>query len=195
MEENPKTRSKEEIINDLDLLRKVVKSHLNLNSSDYGLCPFHEEKTPSFHIYKARSGKARYHCFGCEANGDAINFVSIIEGLSFKSALEKLGGVFLLSSTPEHPSGVSSSCEQGCQKYINLREDYDFVSQENKLFRLYLNLGEKDPGSVGWTVARASLEKWFTTEAEALAYSLGLRDAQGESIVLGDITIWSGKTR
>ncbi len=53
------------------------------------LCPFHEEKTPSFII----NPKARlYHCFGCNAAGDVIGFVSKMEGIGFREAVEKLQG-------------------------------------------------------------------------------------------------------
>jgi hypothetical protein len=52
-----------------------------------GLCPFHNEKTPSF---IANDDKAFYHCFGCGAHGDIITFVMETEGLSFPDAVEKL---------------------------------------------------------------------------------------------------------
>jgi len=52
-----------------------------------GLCPFHNEKTPSFFV---NDDKAFYHCFGCGAHGDAISFVINTEGLSFPEAVEKL---------------------------------------------------------------------------------------------------------
>ncbi len=50
-------------------------------------CPFHEEKTPSFTIYE----DDHYHCFGCGAHGDAIDFLRRIEGLSFAEAKERAG--------------------------------------------------------------------------------------------------------
>ena len=52
-----------------------------------GLCPFHNEKTPSFHVVE---DKDFYHCFGCGANGNAISFVMEMEGLSFPEAVESL---------------------------------------------------------------------------------------------------------
>ena len=52
-----------------------------------GLCPFHQEKTPSFHVV---ADKGFYHCFGCGAHGDAISFVMETEGVSFGEALELL---------------------------------------------------------------------------------------------------------
>src|ERR1700683_3535793 len=52
-----------------------------------GLCPFHNEKTPSFSIY---ADHQFYKCFGCDARGDVFNFVMTIEGLTFWEALKKL---------------------------------------------------------------------------------------------------------
>ena len=52
-----------------------------------GLCPFHDEKTPSFHVTPARG---MYYCFGCNQGGDVIRFVEKVENLSFTEALERL---------------------------------------------------------------------------------------------------------
>lgn len=52
-----------------------------------GLCPFHKEKTPSFHVNAERGF---YHCFGCHASGDAIKFVQETEGLDFVEAVRSL---------------------------------------------------------------------------------------------------------
>src|SRR6478672_8067843 len=62
---------------------KLTRAGRNLK----GLCPFHSEKSPSFVVYPQNGS---YHCFGCGANGDALNFVMSTEGLDFGGALEKL---------------------------------------------------------------------------------------------------------
>ena len=49
-----------------------------------GLCPFHHEKTPSFHV---EPQKGLYYCFGCKAGGDVFDFVMKMEGLTFREAL------------------------------------------------------------------------------------------------------------
>ena len=54
-----------------------------------GRCPFHDEKTPSFHVNDA---KAFYHCFGCGAHGDAIGWMIDQRGLSFIDAVKELAG-------------------------------------------------------------------------------------------------------
>ena len=66
-----------------------------------GLCPFHNEKSPSFTV---NDDKAFYHCFGCGAHGDVINFVLETEGLSFPETVERLSsqaGLQIPEYTPE----------------------------------------------------------------------------------------------
>jgi len=54
-----------------------------------GLCPFHTEKTPSFHV---RPERQMYYCFGCQKGGDAFSFLMEHDGVSFMEALRMLGG-------------------------------------------------------------------------------------------------------
>jgi DNA primase len=66
-----------------------------------GLCPFHQEKTPSFYVVE---DKSFFHCFGCGAHGDAIGFVMRADNLDFLEAVEKLAGQVGLTvpqATPE----------------------------------------------------------------------------------------------
>ncbi len=65
-----------------------------------GLCPFHEEKSPSFHVTPARG---YYYCFGCAEGGDVINFVQKIDHLTFAEAVERLAA----------KSGVQLRYEEG----------------------------------------------------------------------------------
>ena len=53
----------------------------------WACCPFHSEKSPSFH---ADDRKGRYHCFGCKASGDIFTFLVEKEGASFPEAVERL---------------------------------------------------------------------------------------------------------
>ncbi len=55
-----------------------------------GLCPFHNEKTPSFYVVE---DKGFFHCFGCGAHGDAIGFVMRSENLDFIEAIERIAGI------------------------------------------------------------------------------------------------------
>lgn len=52
-----------------------------------GCCPFHQEKSPSFHVYR---DKAYYHCFGCQANGNALKFLMELENRNFIDVLKDL---------------------------------------------------------------------------------------------------------
>ncbi len=71
---------------------EIVGQHLNLkrSGSNYkALCPFHQEKTPSFMV---NPGKQIFHCFGCDTGGDVIRFIMLHEGLPFTDAVRKLAG-------------------------------------------------------------------------------------------------------
>ncbi len=74
---------------------EVVSAHVTLRNagggSMKGLCPFHDEKSPSFHVTPARGF---FHCFGCQEGGDVISFVQKIEGVGFTEAVERLAGQF-----------------------------------------------------------------------------------------------------
>jgi DNA primase len=74
--------------------------------SYFGLCPFHQERTPSFHV---RPDEKHFYCFGCQASGDAFDFVMETEGLDFKGALEALAGRFgvQLQTEAEDPAAAS----------------------------------------------------------------------------------------
>ena len=66
---------------------EVISSYVDLKraSQNYiGLCPFHNEKTPSFNV---NADKQFFHCFGCKESGDVISFISKLENLDFKDAL------------------------------------------------------------------------------------------------------------
>ena len=72
---------------------EVVGEYLQLKNAGggslKGLCPFHDEKTPSFNVTPARG---LFYCFSCAQGGDVIKFVQKIDGLSFVEAIERLAG-------------------------------------------------------------------------------------------------------
>src|ERR1041384_4895032 len=77
----------------IDLI-EVLSPHMKLQragASYKGLCPFHDEKTPSFMIQK---GDSHYHCFGCGAHGDAIQFLMTHLKITFIDAVENLAQRF-----------------------------------------------------------------------------------------------------
>ncbi len=68
----------------------VISSYVNLKRSGHdavGLCPFHSEKTPSFHVYNDTQS---FYCFGCGAGGDVITFIKRIENLEYIEAVKLL---------------------------------------------------------------------------------------------------------
>ena len=72
----------------------VIGNYVELKkagSNFKGLCPFHDEKSPSFSVSPS---KQFYHCFGCQASGDAIKFVMEYEKLTYPEAIEKLASQF-----------------------------------------------------------------------------------------------------
>ena len=91
-------RAKEEVLQRTDIL-DLISEYVTLKKAgrNYkGLCPFHNEKTPSFHVNK---DKQMFYCFGCHAGGDAFSFLMKKEGLTFPEALEHLArrcGIALL---------------------------------------------------------------------------------------------------
>ena len=84
-------------------LAEVVGRRVNLQKRgrEYtGLCPFHKEKTPSFHVVEE---KGFYHCFGCGAHGDVIGFSMQMQNLGFREAVEELARVAGLEVPRETP--------------------------------------------------------------------------------------------
>jgi len=71
----------------------VISEHVTLRPAGggnvKGLCPFHDEKSPSFNVSPARGV---YYCFGCGAGGDALKFVMDLDHLTFAEAVERLAG-------------------------------------------------------------------------------------------------------
>jgi len=79
------------LVKERSSIEDVVREHVTLRpagpGSMKGLCPFHDEKTPSFNI---RPVVGAWHCFGCGEGGDVISFVQKVEHLSFTEAVERL---------------------------------------------------------------------------------------------------------
>lgn len=83
-----------EIIGETVVLKSAGGSRLK------GLCPFHNEKTPSFHVNRERGF---FYCFGCQARGDVFDFVMQTEGLGFYDALRRLGSRVGIEVEPQAP--------------------------------------------------------------------------------------------
>ena len=84
-----------EVVGEVVALKNAGKGRLK------GLCPFHGEKTPSFHVMQDRGF---FYCFGCQAKGDVFDFVMRTQGVEFGEALQVLGqraGIEVTPSTPK----------------------------------------------------------------------------------------------
>ena len=97
-------------------LRKAGKNH-------QALCPFHEEKTPSFSVSQ---DKQFYHCFGCGAGGTVITFIMEFNGLGFVEAIEDLAGRY----------GLEIPREAGYQPESHHHDElYDLLEQAAQFYR------------------------------------------------------------
>ena len=73
----------------VDIVR-VISEYVRLRKAGanyVGLCPFHSENTPSFHVHQAQQF---YHCFGCNAGGDVFKFIQSVERITFPESLKFL---------------------------------------------------------------------------------------------------------
>ncbi len=131
----------------LELLRQridlveVLSSHIELKKTGAfykALCPFHDEKTASFGVQK---GDSHYHCFGCGAHGDAIQFLISFLRMSFAEAVETLAEKFHVHlehveqvDAPKGPSKIllREVLETACQFYhfflLNTEEGHQALS-------------------------------------------------------------------
>jgi DNA primase len=98
----------------------VVSEHvpsLKLRGRSYtGLCPFHKEKSPSFHVNRERG---LYHCFGCKESGGVFDFVMRMEGATFPEAIRSLAERFGVT-VEEDKGGANTGQEEGKRRQ---RED------------------------------------------------------------------------
>lgn len=89
-------------------IREIVEGYVTLKSAGIGsfkgLCPFHDERSPSFHV---RPQMGTYHCFGCGESGDVISFVMQMDHTSFTETVEKLAARISYELHYEQGSGIS----------------------------------------------------------------------------------------
>ena len=88
-----------------------------------GLCPFHGEKTPSFHVNRE---KGFFHCFGCSVGGDVIKFVELHEKVGFTEAVRMLAGRFGLAipETTEDRGGVNTADREALLRVHELAQQW-----------------------------------------------------------------------
>ncbi|MYW16085.1 DNA primase, partial [Streptomyces sp. SID2955] len=105
----------------------VVSEYLQLRSAGggnlKGLCPFHDEKSPSFQVSPS---KGLFHCFGCQEGGDTITFVMKVDHLSFSEAVERLAAQAGITLRYEE-GGYNPSHQRG--ERIRLVEAHKIAAQ------------------------------------------------------------------
>lgn len=114
-------------------LKSVVEEYVTLRTAGVGsfkgLCPFHDERTPSFHI---RPAVGTYHCFGCEASGDVFAFLMGLEHTSFVETVEQLAAKAGISLEYEEGEGPERRQEIGQrQRLLEANKIADEYFQKN----------------------------------------------------------------
>ena len=151
-------RSRISIVEEISVhvsLRKTGRNHV-------GLCPFHDEKTPSFSVNEER---AFFHCFGCGAGGDVFTFLRRIEGLDFPSVVRRLAakaGVSL-PQAPEDPRA----------------REHERLYKLNEVARAYFRRCLLGPAG---TVARHYVTERGIAADVAERYALGYAPARGNGL-------------
>ncbi len=107
-----------------------------------GLCPFHDERTPSFSV---NSHEKVFYCFGCEAGGDVFRFIQEKEGLDFNESVEQLADRYGVEIEYEEADPESAKRRETRDRILALLEQtaefyskYLWESDEGKLPRGYL---------------------------------------------------------
>jgi DNA primase len=148
-----KNESKDRVRDAVDFL-ELVSARTELRRAGparyEGLCPFHDERTPSFGIDPAQKV---YYCFGCQASGDVFTFVQETEGVDFKGALELLAERYGVELEREEEDPREAERRKRRERLLELLsrtaayyERYLWESEEAKRAREYLlgrGLGEE----------------------------------------------------
>src|ERR1700761_2739288 len=118
----------EELKSQLDIV-DVIGQYVRLKRTGThykGLCPFHNEKTPSFNVHA--SGQY-YKCFGCDAGGDVFKFVMQLEGLTFPETLKLLAERYGIP-IPERQNGSDPKAQRR-EMLLEIQETAAQVFQDN----------------------------------------------------------------
>ena len=122
-------RYSDEILNELrensDIV-EVISQYVHLKRSGrnyFGLCPFHNEKSPSFSV---SPDKQIFHCFGCGVGGNVFTFISKIEGIGFKEAIENLAdrAGIVLPKSENNEDSKREELKSKVYKVNNFTADY-----------------------------------------------------------------------
>jgi DNA primase catalytic core len=120
-----------------------------------GLCPFHLEKTPSFHVHP---DKGFFKCFGCGAGGDVITFISKLENLAFPDAVRMLAQRAGIELEPENP------------QVARARSEREAIYEANRIAAAFFERMLREPQG---TAARAYCERRGIERAAIERFHLG----------------------
>jgi DNA primase len=158
------------LVRERSAIDEVVGEYLQLRSAGggslKGLCPFHDEKTPSFNVTPARG---LWYCFSCTEGGDVIKFVQRIDNLSFAEAVERLAA----------RAGIELRYEQGGS--VPGREH----SQRRRLIEAHRAAAEfylERIAAAGASSARAFLESRGFGQADWARFGVGYAPAEWEAL-------------
>jgi DNA primase len=118
-------------------------------NSYFGLCPFHDERTASFHVLP---DDKRYHCFGCQATGDAFSFVMETEGVDFVGALETLADRFGVKLETEDEDPAAAARRQRRERL------YELLGRATTYYARYLWEAKEAAGAREYLIGRGLAE-------------------------------------
>lgn len=157
-------------INIVDVISRVATPRRAGGNRFKALCPFHQEKTPSFHF---DSGKGFYKCFGCGKSGDIFTFVQETEGLNFSEAIETLAQRFNVPLEYEEGGGGPTREERSLRQ--ELFDLHEFATE-------HFHQALKGPGeAAAWMRDYWAKDRRFTPEL-ADEFKIGLSDAAGSGL-------------
>ena len=140
---------------------EIIREHVDLKRSGFrylGLCPFHQEKTPSFTVHPDQQF---YHCFGCKASGDVFSFMMEYHNLDFPAALKTLAQRYQVELPEKTRSPRQREQEERRKKMFALNK------KAADLYHRYLLQGK------GAEAARRYLQRRAIPEAVQQRYQLG----------------------
>lgn len=159
---NPNSEFLDQVKRAADIVH-VIQGYVRLRKSGtnyLGLCPFHSEKTPSFHV---RQNPPYYYCFGCQAKGDVINFIQAMERVTFPEALRLLAEKF---GIPIPHRDLSGPLDEAAKERTLLLEIHE---EAVRLFCKQLHHGQEGKKALNYLVRRGIQEK--TLDQFLLGYS------------------------
>ena len=168
----------EEVRSRADIV-EIVGAHVRLRRAGrnfVGLCPFHNEKTPSFSVNAERGF---FHCFGCNTGGSVFNFIMRVEGLTFPEAVRSLARKYGVTIPERDESGPAAGEREAMLQANHVAAEFFahvlWNTTDGALARDYLKAR-----GITLDTARAFMIGFAPSRPASLAKALerrGLRDA------------------